>query len=561
VSKRYSIHPAIGIARLGSSDGLVPDINFFYGPEIPGVTPVPRDGSYRDAAGFLRRQAARFRVYEHDDAAGAAPNEVTVGGDVASIRWTVHLANKKAFWFKFDGLKGESGYEPGHLFRNGNGLPLDERRRRFIIDPGPRTVDAPNQVKEFRKGSSQGYPETWPGPLTNGQALRIETLGALLTDAQGRLTVVGGLGRSGTTAQVGRGPTHFANNPNWFDDTADGPITATVVLSNGAEIEAAPAWVIVGPPDFAPGIENIVSLYDLLYDLGARKFGLEPHLFANGDFAGDYRPSFTAEIYPILRRAIEFAGVSSSAARHRGFASPGAIAALAAKPFLAQPDLLPPLPSPADVFQRLRPPESWRSRHLDGLMPRLLGDEGEGTALTITRTQFHIMRQWSLGRFVADWNGPPMTADTVMPEGLDRAALAACVGGAFFPGIEAGWIMRRPSIYARPFNFRFKLRVDDEFDIDGLTPGSVTMRSALPWQADFLQCDAAWWPAQRPNQVRTAQRPADDEDWKDGITSEVEMVRFWDKLGIVRRADTGAFEETQRLLPRADISRGAEAGQ
>ena len=90
MSKRYSIHPAIGIARLGSSEGLVPDTNFFYGPEIPGVTPVLHDSSYRDAAGFLRRQAARFRVYEHDDAAGTAPNEVTVGGDVASIRWTVH---------------------------------------------------------------------------------------------------------------------------------------------------------------------------------------------------------------------------------------------------------------------------------------------------------------------------------------------------------------------------------------------------------------------------------------------------------------------------------------
>jgi hypothetical protein len=131
---------------------------------------------------------------------------------------------------------------------------------------------------------------------------------------------------------------------------------------------------------------------------------------------------------------------------------------------------------------------------------------------------------------------------------LDRAALEACVGGAFFPGIEASWIMRRPSIYARPFNFRFKPRVDDVFDLDGLTPGSVTMRSALPWQADFLQCDNAWWPAQRPNQVRTAQRPA--EVWREGIKSEVEMVRFWDKLGIVRRDDTGAFVETQRLLAR-----------
>ena len=53
----YEIHPAIGMARVGSSL-LSSEDGFFLGPE-PGV---PHPANYRDSAGNLRRQAARFRV-------------------------------------------------------------------------------------------------------------------------------------------------------------------------------------------------------------------------------------------------------------------------------------------------------------------------------------------------------------------------------------------------------------------------------------------------------------------------------------------------------------------
>ena len=53
------IHPSIGIARVGNSE------EYFIGPEIPfPVAPPP--GGYRDRAGRLRRQAARFRIYGYD---------------------------------------------------------------------------------------------------------------------------------------------------------------------------------------------------------------------------------------------------------------------------------------------------------------------------------------------------------------------------------------------------------------------------------------------------------------------------------------------------------------
>src|SRR5947208_10497331 len=111
MARVYKIHPAIGIARLGNST------EHFVGPEVPGVPARPDgDGKFRDANGRIKRQAARYRIYEYDDAQPAAePKEVTVhSADVQQIEWTVHLANKKAAWFEFAGPVGEGpqGYPP-----------------------------------------------------------------------------------------------------------------------------------------------------------------------------------------------------------------------------------------------------------------------------------------------------------------------------------------------------------------------------------------------------------------------------------------------------------------
>src|SRR5918993_4944670 len=89
---RAAIHPSIGVARVGNSDDA-----FLIGPEVTDPPPDP-PGFYRDAAGKLKRQAARFRVYGLN-AAGEAVAELTC--DTAVIQWTVHLANKKAAWFEF----------------------------------------------------------------------------------------------------------------------------------------------------------------------------------------------------------------------------------------------------------------------------------------------------------------------------------------------------------------------------------------------------------------------------------------------------------------------------
>jgi hypothetical protein len=286
-----------------------------------------------------------------------------------------------------------------------------------------------------------------------------------------------------------------------------------------------------------------------------RQFNFAPALFdaANGQFKAAYEPSFTQEVYPLLRRAADYVWVYEEARRHHRWD----YTALARKPFTPAPEIL----SPAVIFQRIRLPENWRDPISDGLMPKLFGDENEGTSLTLTPTQHHIMRQWRQGIFKADWPGsPPPVGNAISAAGLDQAALESCTGGAFFPGMEAGWIMRDPRLYQEPFRFKPALAFDDERNPNGLTPGSVTMRSALPWQADFLKCGDNWWPAQRPNQVRPnpAATTSEGSEWADGINDHVDLVNCWSLLGIVVPAADPAsparFHESEREIPR-DVMR------
>ena len=94
------IHPAIGVARVGNAPH-----GHVVGPEVTDPLPRPaHDGPgqtpYRDAEGRLYPQAARFRIYGCN-AKGEILRELTAPGSQADIRWTTHLANRKAAWYDF----------------------------------------------------------------------------------------------------------------------------------------------------------------------------------------------------------------------------------------------------------------------------------------------------------------------------------------------------------------------------------------------------------------------------------------------------------------------------
>jgi len=142
--ERIVFHPAIGIARVGNS----PDA-WFLGPETPGPHPMPADG-FKDAAGRIKPQAARFRLYGLDGD-GQVVAEVTA--DNADIRWTVHLANTKAAWYNFDialDIPQAKGLPAAPLQAASDPTSSSRRNQAFTdraslrIDPGPRSVDGAN---------------------------------------------------------------------------------------------------------------------------------------------------------------------------------------------------------------------------------------------------------------------------------------------------------------------------------------------------------------------------------------------------------------------------------
>src|SRR5438093_13588072 len=93
----YRIHPAIGIARLGDS----PD-DYFIGPEAPSVLPplakadevLEKRGKYKDEAHRIKRQGARFRIYEYTYTSAKVLQSVReITAAEGRIEWSVHLAN------------------------------------------------------------------------------------------------------------------------------------------------------------------------------------------------------------------------------------------------------------------------------------------------------------------------------------------------------------------------------------------------------------------------------------------------------------------------------------
>lgn len=528
----YKIHPGIGIARLGDASAD----DFFIGPETAGRPPEPSGGKFKDGGGRIRPQAARFRIWEYvDNGKGKYEPKREINTDIAGVKieWKVHLANKKAAFFKFDGLLGD----PVHAGLAGvapvrrNAAVLD--RKKLWLDPGFRKIEGKSKKGvEFRKGTAPaGATEHWPNPAP---VPPIEYLGELRTDDKGRLLVIGGKGLSSKTAAASP-ISDYANNDGWFDDVSDGPVTATITFKGVAKpFEAIGAWVICAPPDFAPFVQNVVTLYDLLFNMAAKEQDLpandaqyngvlKPLREINKELkiAGKislttYKPSFDEEIWPILKRALDAGWVFGPTQYSHVTLGAGGLAAM-------WPNLSDPAASPTlrqSIFNRLHPPSLSGTGGTKN-MPRLLGDDPYDRwkvktrfRLTLTSTQYALMEQWAKGNFIKGSAAPPAALPAAHasppPHDLDKAALQHCVGGAFFPGIEVGWQIRHKDLYLEPFRIRHN--APSKYISDGgekVGPGYFTRQMALPWQADFLQCkqerhagiDWGWWPGQRPDHV------------------------------------------------------------
>lgn len=502
---RAEIHPGIGVARMGNSvDG------FLVGPEVVEPTPTPA-GASRDASGAIKRQAARFRIYGYN-AQGQIVRELTA--DNADIDWFVQLANKKAAWYRFVAA-----------------LDLPESATLKTARRNPKVKDRASLV-------AGGGTKTIKGKATSGAAYRFDTslfgaafsLGEVRTDESGRLLVLGGFGKAGSPQNK---PIYdpadgdsFNNADGWYDDTADGPVSAVVRLG-GRQIPVEPAWVVVGPPNYAPDVIGWRTMYDMLVDT-----------FVDANMlALPATTSFTKDVLPALRRLsnLQWVNKGFSEGYRKGltfdFEDPANIGNLNKRDS-----------SNASLREQIRasfrPPGKER-KNWPWIYGDAFGTYDQSTAadLSVSTLRALHLQRWSSGEFIDDWDpsAKPVTTIEQVPLGeqpamLDRAALHFCLADAFHPGCELTWPMRHATMYSAPFRIKQRPEAQPEPDYgDTLTQaivlkeggplyaqsaGDLTKWMAMPWQGDTVFCRSGYepeydpylptfWPARVPNHVLT----------------------------------------------------------
>ena len=380
------------------------------------------------------------------------------------------------------------------------------------------------------------------------------------------------------------------------------------------------AWVLVTPPKPAPWAFGCISLYDLAIDVGVRSLQIPPenalyddggplarlrHLqvsFKQGGVGAavelpGYVPDFSTDIYPMLlasynyRWTTELVNNKMDSLMDPSLADPSAASLRARAGFwqyIREPLGAQSLPGNRDM-PRLRGDDPYQGQSLSHYMFAQAGpgvnkggDNGAPKAadiasnirsLPVLHTQFGLYQNWAAGvnSFTPPAVLPPvLPAPVITPHGLDRAALEPCIGGAFCPGIEVGWQFRHPALWIEPFRLdptAPSTYLDETGVPEGASvpmgPGHFSRQQAIPWHADFNDCQSegsyGWWPSARPtgvlvnptdslNKIVLWSRPSGNKfpagnaasGWQD-------MVDDWWKFGFVDQDPvSGGYYEVER---------------
>ncbi|WDE02170.1 LodA/GoxA family CTQ-dependent oxidase [Thalassomonas actiniarum] len=500
-ARHYYIYPAIGIARVGNSES-----EYLISPEVINQQ-LEADQDYKDKAGKVKRQAAKFRIYALDEN-GKVLEEV-VCSDKVQIEWSVHLANRKAINYQFnnamdlddlplddkklakalatlpDELKNLFT-EPGNLamdchLRNPDIIDLEKRKQLLLLDPGKRKI-AGKSRHQGNAGKKENFTFDSARFYQGTRHQQDVYLGELQTDDQGRLLVLGGRGKSASFD--GQPAVTFANNNGWHDDVADGTVRAKILI-DGEKFTAEPAMVAVTPPNFAPGIEGTVTLLDVVQDLFEKQGLLEPIK----------NVSFYRDIYPIFKSLVDNQAVNAGFYFLFGENAPGnftrgqllekiadnSSANRELRQYLFnqfRPSVstakVKRIEALADIYRQHQAKHSALSLQVGEIarqaisasqeaveadqLPPFYGDayadytDNPLANLSLTDRQYQALERWSQGDFSCDGPEPPIKCLEQLPLqqqplALTQGHLAQCLGGPFHPGIELTWFLRRISMW------------------------------------------------------------------------------------------------------------------
>ena len=520
----YRIHPSLGVARLGNSSefylsprsiGGRPIVCNEFGDETDEKRPqIDYVKKFKDKQKRVKKQAVKFFVYKHDTVKKTAEKiDLTDKTKVKSVKWTVHLANKKSAWFDFSEFKGDLMLGDKNTYDNrppkidGSSDDVDKRnasvedkdRKYLITDFGPRTLDSPRFRLAFKDDSTvpDGYQSSPPfhqrenNPKHNQRVYpkygkRVDYLGEIITDSKNDLVVLGGHGNSGGNEIFET----FAGGETWYDDISDGPVVCEMMLTDGTSV-VLDAWVTVGPPKFAPELVNITTLDDVMFDIAVKYFPVGKDLELYDKNNSEYveidengkkknegwnpkydKVNFERDIEPILKRIGHYRWVANVPSM-MDFCMPS---------FDLRDKSEKNLPNRKRYFEYFRKSdekywgvggdsEALFSTHVDiknnkkvkddyvngiPLMPLNAGSNAVGNFIPdkfveLSRVQHFFLEQWSKGKFDVG------KADDILGLlELDHADVGNCVGAPLCPGVEVTWSIKNPAIYSAPYRIKHR---------------------------------------------------------------------------------------------------------
>jgi hypothetical protein len=547
----FRIHPAINIARIGSSDEI------YVAPETPSGEVIGPNGlmgglptrldtesdfiteaDFRDGGGEVKRQAARFRIFAYPDVSNTAyprgdGTEITLGSSidgktVTDILWTVHLANKKLNNYAI----GEGGLDAysnvaNVSVRNGNypALPPQpvspgsadspkllaqtDRLQQLVIDPGPRAIsaargggnpvafDMKTTASYFARASTTptdipDYPKSFPATWHKDRVEPlgpINSLGDMRVEAKtGRLIVAGGFGHTVGIVSDGTPP----------------PLTDPT--ENGLWFDDTSCGPVNATLVFSDGsIQPVFGAWVVTGDPG---------------YAPQTRNVISAwdDVYDLWVRSLGlrpslYSGGQFNSGYTVSFAAdvqptfhaamlqrwntnlPKAGVAGHAMIGAIKPTDDPKIKIP-DITRLIRNPNGSSEEIQTGLplMPLSLGDIGK-SFLVVSPTQYFFLTQWHAGKF--DDHKPKLGPG----ERLDYAALANCLGGRYSPGIEVSFTVRDVHLYRQDYSqcgpFRVNAAALDYSKVDPKRPflgvGYIPKRDAPAEPGDVSKFMSVPW--------------------------------------------------------------------
>jgi hypothetical protein len=587
---KFRIYPSIGIARMGNGKAEKDDVVF--SPEVPWDNLYETDRDYINEDGALKKQAQRFYIYVCDDEGNPTHK---ISPDDYDIEWTAEVANKKPFWYDFNNsldlsiqTKNQNlspnfyndRIAPGisASYRNPNVLKQELRkegapnfREELVNSPPPHSVDKENNTAKIKGYFPFIPPADHEKGLVSKIAKNMDTtskkvpLGKLEYD-DGTLIFYPGDGVSASLNPSDLN-TDFADNSNWYDDSCDGRITARVKHKKTGEVtdltdaESA-AWIATAPPDYAPQIQPLSSMYDLIC----------------GTANDEYTPELSL-VFPIFYKLYRMQWVNLGDFLSPSFkekidklTAEGRFEFIYKKEPSAEADAV-----RLEIFNLFRnplydytnepiiPSKDMTDLHNLGSgkdelkMPYYAGDGinypgSPAQWFAIPPMLYEQLRNWKDGKFET----PPgfsfenidemgafyrqQFAEAAKDEAkkaslMTRAVLESLYGGGFHPGVELTWPMRHAQLYKENRMTYSAVNEDNGYSYGFYGLREIRLNSANQWeQQDIFYNDFGL--LMTPDDIRESMDPDHYKHWIWKVTPG-DMTKW---MGIPWQSDAGSCQ-------------------